>query len=154
MTRDEAAQEIARLILECAAEADHLPPGHEALQQKLKDLLERSQHPSRILTVEEVAEAFAGHRWIYAKTMPDNPHEYTLRREWADDVFFDAVVTAIRRLGYVTTYRGRQYTQLDMGEHFYWTMGHPISETILINRKRLAGYTSEQLAALREGRRG
>ncbi len=113
----------------------------------------RTAEASSSLTSEEVAQAIKEHAWIYAKTMPQNPHEYTLRKQWGDDALFDAVVTHIREHGYETVYQGRKYIQLDVGEFFYWTMGSPLKDTILINRKRLTGYTPEQIAELKEIRR-
>jgi hypothetical protein len=75
------------------------------------------------------------HSWIFAATMADNPHCYTLRKHWGKDMDFDWAVQYIRDNGYKHEYCGRAYTQLDLNSHFYWTMGAPISETILINRK-------------------
>lgn len=46
-------------------------------------------------------------------------------------------VQFIRAHGYQNLFERRWYTQLDIGEHTYWTMGAPVEETILINRKRL-----------------
>ncbi len=85
-----------------------------------------------------VAASLARQEWIFAKTMPDNPHEYCLRRRWVgdDDGFADAV-QLIREAGYETSFEGRPYIQLDIEDHFYWTMGAPVGETILINRKKL-----------------
>jgi len=88
--------------------------------------------------LEQVASDLAAQEWIFAKTMPTNPHEYTLRKLWRKDEDFVRAVTCIRESGYVAMFRGRPYLQLDLGEHFYWTMGAPIEKTILINRKRLA----------------
>jgi 2-polyprenyl-3-methyl-5-hydroxy-6-metoxy-1,4-benzoquinol methylase len=85
---------------------------------------------------ELIAKLLEAHDWIFAKTMPDNPHEYTLRKRWADQAAFDRVVNGIRRLGYKTLFRRRPYTQLNVNEHYYWTMGAPVPATILINRKR------------------
>jgi hypothetical protein len=93
--------------------------------------------PERELSLYEVQAALESHRWIFAKTMPDNPHEYTLRKEWQDDPLFDSVVAYIYAHVYVSTYKGYRYMQIDAGDHFYWTMGEPIFRTILINRKRL-----------------
>jgi hypothetical protein len=39
------------------------------------------------------ADFVASHRWMFARTMPRNPHEYTLRRE-TDDGMFEAAVPA------------------------------------------------------------
>ncbi len=84
---------------------------------------------------EEVGRLLLAQRWIYAKTMPHNPHHYTLRKEWRCDDDFVRVVEYIREHGYKAYYKGRPYMQLDVNEHFYWTMGAPIPQTILINRK-------------------
>jgi len=86
------------------------------------------------LTTEQVSEVLDAHPWRFAKTMPDNPHDYTLRKQW-DDSLFSRVVQHLREHGYRTWFNGRPYTQYDSGDYFYWTMGAPLSETILINRK-------------------
>ena len=73
-------------------------------------------------------------RWIFAKTMPDNPHYYMLRKESIDGEFV-RFVELIRKYGYRNKYGGAWYTQLNVDNWFYWTMGAPIPITILINRK-------------------
>jgi len=84
---------------------------------------------------EAIGHALISQQWIFAKTMPENPHEYALRKNWQHDISFEAVVKYIRLHGYEALYRGRSYRQIDINEHFYWTMGAPIRDTILINRK-------------------
>lgn len=150
MTPDEAAIELARLILECAAEADRLPPEYEDLRQKLTALRERVKRQPQALTPERVSEALRQHEWVFAKTMANNPHEYTLRAGWRDDALFDAVVLSIRRLGYQSRFGGRAYTYFDFDGYCCWTMGNPVSETTLINRKKLAGYMPDEVQALLE----
>lgn len=86
------------------------------------------------MTDTECLAQLDAHGWIFAKTMPDNPHEYTLRKQWSDDGAFAAVVEHIRSAGYPTRFKGRQYTQWDGGGHTHWTMGAPTEQTILINR--------------------
>jgi len=105
------------------------------------------------LTDEECQQALEAHEWVYAKTMPRNPHEYTLRKAWQDDAMFDAVVMHIRELGYQVVFGRKPYTQLDAGDFFYWTMGSPLDETILINRKRLGGYSADQVEEMKQRRR-
>ena len=85
-----------------------------------------------------VAANLARQEWIFAKTMPDNPHEYCLRRRWVgnDDEFAEAV-EFIREAGYEAYFEGRPYMQLDVSDHFYWTMGAAVDETTLINRKAI-----------------
>jgi hypothetical protein len=75
-------------------------------------------------------------RWIFAKTMPHNPHEYTLRRHTTAEQF-DAAVRFVRENGVMEEYWGRPYKTLYFGDHKYWTMGEPLESTILINRKLL-----------------
>jgi len=112
---------------------------YEALPQS-----DRRAHDARLAGLLENAE------WRFAKTMPQNPHWYTLRQTWARDEDFVWCVEQIRALGYRTKFQGDWYTQLDVNNHFYWTMGWPIGSfdwgwgrlnkagTILINRKPLA----------------
>ena len=47
---------------------------------------------------ERVRQLLEAHPWRFAKTMPESPHYYTLRREWADQDAFEFVVAAIRQL--------------------------------------------------------
>ncbi len=72
--------------------------------------------------------------WIFAKTMPENPHYYMLRKE-SDESEFVRFVKLIRKYGYKNLYEGCWYAVLNVYEWYYWTMGAPIEETILINRK-------------------
>ena len=60
---------------------------------------------------------------------------YTLRNEWKSSKFTDAC-RYIRTHGYPYEFYGKTYIQLDINQHFYWTMGAPAEETTLINRKR------------------
>lgn len=82
-------------------------------------------------------------QWIFAKTMAHNPHWYTLRRKWESNADFEWTVTFLRQFGYRSKFGRTWYTQIDVNDHFYWTMGSPINYpngtacTILINRKPL-----------------
>ena len=83
-------------------------------------------------------------RWQFARTMPQWPHEYTVRG-WREDLdeSFAAFVDLMRRDGTVKPWprdaaRPRYhhaYLEIDGWE--YWTMGEPIAETTVINRARL-----------------
>lgn len=84
-----------------------------------------------------VAEHLTSAPFVFAKTMPENPHHYTLKRNWPDPQAFDEVVRLMRQYGYIEHFRGRPYTMLQINGEKYWTMGAPISETILINRKTI-----------------
>lgn len=78
-------------------------------------------------------------RWIFAKTMAQNPHFYMLRKE-SDDAEFVRFVLLIRKYGFRMKYGRSWYICLRVNECYYWTMGCPIHNcpktgTILINRK-------------------
>ena len=87
-------------------------------------------------TYEEVADALEAADWIYAKTMPQWPHEYTLRRAWTQPLPFEAVVQFIYDNGYRELFEptGNTFVRLNVGPRKYWPMNAPAAETILINR--------------------
>lgn len=90
---------------------------------------------------EELLEFARVHRWKFARSMPRNPHWYTLA-EWTDRRLFERFVMTVRRRGKVRWFWRKPYTHLEVGEWSYWTMGAPVGETILINRKPAAGYAT------------
>lgn len=95
-------------------------------------------------------ESFDNTAWLlesntykFAKTMPKNPHYYTLRKTWKNDEDFCDVVRYIRDNGYTEWFYGKPYTMFNVNEWKYWTMGEPINKdgqpnTILINKKYIA----------------
>ena len=83
---------------------------------------------------EQTCSLLLSHPWRFAKTMPQNPHWYTLRKQWQDSEF-DLVVQTMRSVGYTEYYQGRPYTMFNVNDMKYWTMGAPLKATILINRK-------------------
>ena len=92
--------------------------------------------------LERIAELLEAQEWIFAKTMPENPHWYTLRRKWARDRDFARVVRLIRKYGVAERYppgSKNRYTVMVLGGFKYWTMGWPVEKTILINRKPMKG---------------
>lgn len=88
-------------------------------------------------TFERFGRLLESQTWTFAKTMPKNPHHYVVReRGWrgTDDQFTRAV-QYIRDHGYTKRFGGRPYVQINVNDHFYWTMGAPAAETTIINRK-------------------
>jgi hypothetical protein len=86
-----------------------------------------------------------GVRWQFARTMPQWPHEYTVR-DWCLELEpeFIAFAALIRRDGTskpwppeAGTPRYRN-TYLELDGREYWTMGSPIPATTVINRAHLA----------------
>jgi hypothetical protein len=92
-------------------------------------------------TADDARAYIASVRWQFAKTMPQWPHEYTVRA-WRPDLEqqFVQFVVLIRRDGVVKAWPPdaaepryhHAYLELDGWE--YWTMDSPIPETTLINR--------------------
>lgn len=95
-------------------------------------------------TIEDVRTYIAKVRWQVAKTMPQWPHEYTVR-EWRPelDEDFSAFVELIRRDGIVKPWPADvavpryRHTYLELDGWEYWTMGELISDTTVINRALL-----------------
>lgn len=97
-------------------------------------MLTRSKIPPFSLFCE-VAEQLTSRPFVFAKTMPHNPHYYTLRKLWNDDALFDKVVLTMREYGYAEIFGRRTYTMFDVNQYKYWTMGDPLSSTWVLNRK-------------------
>jgi len=74
-------------------------------------------------------------KWQFAKTYENSyPHAYTLRK-WCDNEEYTRMYRLIRRYGYYYNFGGKPYIQLNVNEHYYWTMGWPSFESDVINRK-------------------
>lgn len=76
--------------------------------------------------------------------MPEHPHEYTLRKRAPDRSRFEWFVLFTREHGYERLFQGRRYRYFDLDGWSYWTMGAPLSQTILINRAQVAGGDAPQ----------
>lgn len=79
---------------------------------------------------ELVAEALTNAPFVFAKTMPENPHYYTVKKQWEDEDLFVKVVRAIRKWGYKEPFGNYVYTLFNVNSFKYWAMQSP-----LINRK-------------------
>lgn len=143
---DEMVEKAARAEARAARKAAAIAARAE--YEALPETVRLAQHA-------RLAGLLATATWVFAKTMPQNPHFYTLRKTCVHDADFVWAVEQIRLRGYRQKYQGNWYTQLDVGEHFYWTMGWPVGTldwgwerlnkagTILINRKSLPSPESE-----------
>jgi hypothetical protein len=74
-------------------------------------------------------------QWTFAKTMPEWPHEYIVRKR-VDENLFVRLVRHIRANGYEEKFYEKTITYYDDRGIIYWTMGAPIDETTIINRCR------------------
>lgn len=67
-------------------------------------------------TDADFSEFVSSHRWVFARTMPQNPHEYTLRRCTSGAVF-DEAVRFTRQHGHIEYFKGGAYRMLVAGDH-------------------------------------
>ena len=75
--------------------------------------------------------------WIYAKTMPDCPHEYIIRGKTANDETYFAMFKTIEERADWGEYAGTQYQYLHPDDgYYYWKMTGDMSESIIINRAK------------------
>ncbi len=93
--------------------------------------------PPANMTMDELRAFVQASSWRFAESMPQTPHEYTLRREAKDKDLFERMVLNIRQVGYQKKWGKTTYTYLDIDGWQYWTMGSPLKDTILINRAKL-----------------
>jgi len=76
--------------------------------------------------------------WRFAKTMPDIPHQYTVRSPETEDDYV-ALFQAIMSDGVLEAYKGRKKRYLYPGDAFkYWAMTTALFHSRVINRMRIA----------------
>jgi hypothetical protein len=77
------------------------------------------------MTPAEMEAWMEGTRWRYASSMPQHPHDYSLR-EWNDPETFSRVCRTIWDKGYDRRYIGRTWRSLDIGpDHYVWLHPEP-----------------------------
>ena len=73
--------------------------------------------------------------WTFAKTMPEWPHQYIVRRR-VDERLFEELVSYIREHGREGRFYEKRHTYYEEAGRTYWTMGAPIADTTVVNRCR------------------
>lgn len=88
------------------------------------------------LTDKFVGQTLEQCNWVFAKTMPSNPHSYTLRKDMKDDHLFLKLVSHIRYFGKMEIFEGVMYRVFYYNGYRYWE--HPCDnkneDVDLINR--------------------
>jgi hypothetical protein len=78
------------------------------------------------------------HEWRFAKTMPPMPHCYVVKKACRSAQEFERFAIHIRHNGYRARFGRVSYTYFDWPVdgviRQFWTMGAPLSETIILNR--------------------
>ena len=96
-------------------------------------------------TIKEFMDFVQHKSWIFAKTYADRaPHEYIVKDKLSEDdkVFFEEAVLYIRENGFPAFFGGYEHIYLYADGHYYWTMGDPVEETIILNRCKYKDYHS------------
>jgi hypothetical protein len=108
--------------------------------------------PARSSALSEILEAIARLDFVFAKTMPELPHEYTVRRRARDDADYVALYFAVMYDGRLEYWGkdGKKFypaRYLEPGDGWrYWSMSgwrsdyegrHPLEVSRHINRGRL-----------------
>jgi len=86
--------------------------------------------------LDAIKAFIAKHEWTFAKTMPQWPHWYVVRKNCIDDEFVSFAVF-IRNNGEVRPWGPYMHVYVDIDCFTYWTMGNPIEETTIINRAEI-----------------
>jgi hypothetical protein len=99
---------------------------------------------------EEFERWARGRHWQFARTMPQNPHEYT-HRAWGHEETFLRIVLHLREYGRQEVYGGDLYTYYVAKGFKHWTMGTDLMSTILINRKPVGQDEGDEETETRPG---
>ena len=86
-------------------------------------------------TLEQFKAFIAASRWTYAKTMPQWPHEYVMKRS-DNAADFDEAARFIHRNGFPLNLLAKRQDYLDFDGWCYWAMGDPGGPDDIINRTR------------------
>jgi hypothetical protein len=87
------------------------------------------------MEITDVQVLLESQQWKFAKTMPEIPHWYSLRKDWSRDDDFVLVAEHILSNGVPEKFQLRTYIYLFSGAFKYWIMEESVTqETILINR--------------------
>ena len=109
--------------------------------------LRRRTRSDGFARLSRAVDAIARLEFVFAKTMPHMPHEYTVRKKAADDRDYVALYKAIMFDGTVQRYRGKAARYLYPGDGWrYWSMSskrsdayarHPLWVSRHINRNKI-----------------
>lgn len=94
-------------------------------------------------TIQEFTDFVRDKKWIFAKTYADRaPHEYIVKDRLSeeDKKIFEEAVLFIRENGFPAFFGGYEHIYLFNDRYYYWTMGDPIEETIILNRCNYDNY--------------
>jgi hypothetical protein len=87
--------------------------------------------------VKELNEFLSRLTFKFAKTMPENPHEYVVRKP-ENEADYVTLFQTCRREGQDEKFQGRTYRYWYPGDGWkYWTMTSDIRQSQIINRAKV-----------------
>lgn len=89
------------------------------------------------LDLTRIREFIATHEWHFAKTMPQIPHWYCLRKDKGDIEEFTWFARAIREHSVPGQFYGKTYYYFYLDGYKYWWMDPTPEECDLINRDKI-----------------
>ncbi len=86
--------------------------------------------------LEQIIDLVQRGKWLYAKTCPEIPHEYLLKKDLdeKDKILFVEFVDFIRKHGYKKKFNGSQFTYFLIGTNVYRSWWYYSEKIPLINR--------------------
>ncbi len=86
---------------------------------------------------KDILDIISRRKWIFAKTMPQNPHFYTVKnlKDKNDCKDYEYLYKYIFNNHYIERYNGWDYKYCVIGNYIYWIMTDFIEESIIINRR-------------------
>lgn len=88
---------------------------------------------------QEAIEIIERFNWKFARSMPQIPHEYTVKNkaDKRDSEDYEKLYTYIFDNHYIRYFFRKPYKYCDIGEYSYWILTDDITESIIINRAKI-----------------
>jgi hypothetical protein len=87
--------------------------------------------------IEKAGKILEAQNWTFAKTMPQIPHWWSVKKDWEDKALFRWVVEMIKKYEVKKKFGSRYYGYFIYNGYQYWTMDKTIDSTNLINRSKV-----------------
>jgi hypothetical protein len=87
--------------------------------------------------MEKFKRFIEANEWIFAKTMPEVPHCYTLKHKADDKDEFIEFANYIKDNGIQMKWGPYQRPYLDIGDYRYWVMDKNPNDAKIINREEI-----------------
>jgi len=88
-----------------------------------------------IESADEIQEIIDSFDWTFAKTMPDKPHWYIVKKN-VDRKAYEKLFRFIYDHHTIEWFEGFSYKTVRLGEYKYWIMDDDIDASYIINRAR------------------